>query len=299
MTGLDGTVDGGSIPAIAWSYVLRRALLVALTAALLWAYWGTLLSLYNDWQQDDNYSVGQLVPFAALYLIWHQRAALSSFRIRTCWWGAAIILAAQVLRGFGMVFLYESAERYSFLLTVYGIVVLLAGWEIFCRVLPVLLFLLLMVPLPGHVHNLISAPLQDLATVGAVAALELLGTLVEREGHVMVLNESTRIAVAEACSGLRMLTAFLVVTASMAMLVRRPAWQKVVLLLSNIPIAIFCNLVRLVVTAELYVHVGSAWAERFFHDFAGWVMMPMAVLLLAAELVVMGRLIKPTAAREI
>ena len=57
-----------------------------------------------------------------------------------------------------------------------------------------------------------------------------------------------------------------------------------------------CNIVRIFVTAVLMLHVSSEVGEKFFHDFAGLVMMPIAVLLLFAELSLMGRIFVPEAA---
>jgi exosortase/archaeosortase family protein len=88
-----------------------------------------------------------------------------------------------------------------------------------------------------------------------------------------------------------MLTAFIVVAAVLAYIVNRPKWQKVTLLLSAVPIAIICNLARLMATAILFMIGSSATAETFFHDFAGVSMMPLAVLLLIAELWLLDRLV--------
>jgi len=275
--------------------LIRGAVCVTLLAiALLWSYWPTVASLARDWRRDANYSVGQLVPLAALYLVWRNRRALHECTLTTCWWGAGVIIVAQVARAFGLTLLYESAERYSLVLTVAGVVLLVAGWQVFRRVFWVLVFLLLLVPLPGRIHNTISGPLQTQATIGAVFLLELLGMAVMREGNVIVVNGSVPLAVAEACSGLRMLTAFIVVGSALAYLVRRPSWQKVVLVLSTIPIAIMCNLVRLVITTELFVRISSQAAERFFHDFAGLTMMPMAIGLMLVELWVLACLVAPS-----
>jgi exosortase len=125
----------------------------------------------------------------------------------------------------------------------------------------------------------------------AVATLELLGITVVREGHTMLLNDTVPVAVAEACSGLRMLTAFIVVAFVLAYVVNRPRWQKAILMLSCIPVAIVCNQIRLVVTAILFLVVSNQVGEKFFHDFAGLTMMPMAVLILAAELWILSHLV--------
>ena len=100
-------------------------------------------------------------------------------------------------------------------------------------------------------------------------------------------------AVAEACSGLRMLTAFVIVAAFMAYMVKRSRLKKVILLLSSIPVAVMCNIVRLCVTAVLFMIASSELAEKFFHDFAGLVMMPVAVMLMFAELWLLDKVIEP------
>jgi exosortase len=271
----------------------------AMTLATLWAYWTTIVSLVDEWQHNQNYSVGQLVIPAALYMLWNDRTAISRLPLRICWWGLAVVAVAQLARGYGLAFLFESAERYALVLTMVGLVLLMAGWRTCLRIRWVLAFLFLMVPLPGRVHNAISAPLQDLATQGAVFSLELIGVSVAREGHILLLNDTVPVAVAEACSGLRMLTAFVVVGCVLAYVVDRPRWQQRVVVLSTIPVAILCNLIRLVLTAQLYLMTDSEFAEKFFHDFAGWTMMPIAIGMLVGVLWVMNRLtMPPTAMRS-
>ena len=269
---------------------LAMGMLLSAVAAFAWSYWATIVHLYKEWQSNDDYSVGQLVPLVALYLVWRNRDALRSCRIAPCWWGIGLIALATGARAFGLMFLYESAERYALVLTIIGLVLLIAGWEITRKAGWVLLFLFLMVPLPGRVHNLISGPLQTIATRGSVFLLEVFAVTVIREGNTMLVDGRIPIAVVEACSGLRMLTAFVVVAATMTFLAKRATWQRAVLLLSSVPVAIACNVLRLFVTALLYIHTSSETAERFFHDFAGLTMMPIAVFILLGELWLLGKL---------
>jgi exosortase len=232
-----------------------------------------------------------LVPFAAMYLLWQDRARLSHVKVQPAWIGLIVVVLAQAARLFGLAFLFESAERYSMVLTLAGLVILMGGWQLFRATAHILAFLLLAIPLPGALHNHISSPLQNLATSGAVATLELLGVVVSQEGNTLLLDHRVPVAVAEACSGLRMLTAFVFVSALLAFVVARPRWQKAVILLSSVPIAFVANLVRLVITALLFLWTSDAVANRFFHDFAGWTMMPLAFALLAGELWLMSRLV--------
>jgi exosortase len=207
--------------------------------------------------------------------------------------GFALLLLAEATRIYGVLSLRFSAERYALVLAVAALVLMVAGWQVFRSVVWNLLFLFLMVPLPGSLHNLISGPLQHMATTGSVFLLEAFGATVSQEGNIVMLNETTPMAVAEACSGLRMLTAFVIVAGFVACMVKRPGPQKAVLFLSSIPIAVMCNVVRLCITAVFILLVGSEAGQKFFHDFAGLAMMPVAALLLFAELWLMDKLIVP------
>jgi exosortase len=267
---------------------------VLLGALMMWSYWPMLIGLTKEWQRNEDYSAGQLVPFIALFFVWHERKRLRSCVLSPCWWyGMALLFLAQTSRILGLLFMYESAERYSLVLTFAGLILTVGGWRMFRTMLWIILFCFLMVPLPGRIHNLISSPLQKLASTGAVFLLEAFGTTVSQQGNIVMLNDKIQMSVEEACSGLRMLTAFVIVAAFIAYMVKRPHWQKAVLLLSSIPVAVMCNILRLCVTAILFMLVSTEAAEKFFHDFAGYSMMPAAVFLMFGELWLMKILVAP------
>jgi len=261
-------------------------------AVIAGSYWATLADLFREWQRNDDYSAGQLVPLVALFLVWRERKTLALCPLVPCWMGGiALLVLAQTIRLVGLVFMY-SVERYSLILSIAGVVLTVAGWRVFKAVKWIFLFLFLMVPLPGRIHNLISGPLQTMATTGSVFLLEAFGAKVSQQGNVVMLNETTPMAVAEACSGLRMLTAFVIVAAFMAYMVKRSRLKKAILLFSSIPVAVMCNILRLCVTGVLFMIASSEVAEKFFHDFAGLAMMPVAVLLMFAELWLLDKLIE-------
>jgi exosortase len=276
-------------------YRLRLiALVLMLIAVTTWSYWPTMTNLFNTWQTNEDYSAGQLVPIVAVFLLWRERRALRQYPLAPCWWGGvALLVLAQIARTYGLLSLRSSPEWYALVLTVAGLVLMVAGWQVFRRILWILLLLFLMVPLPGRVHNLISGPLQNIATTGSVLFLEAFGVSVSQQGNVVMLNGDMPIAVAEACSGLRMLMAFVIVAAFIAYMVKRPRWQKAILLGSSIPVAVVCNMIRIFATAMLMLYVSVETAQKFFHDFAGFVMMPVAVLLLFGEIWLMDRVVVP------
>jgi len=269
-------------------------LVTLLVVATGWAYWSTAVDMFKEWQRDDDYSAGQLVPLVAIFFLWVDRKQLARLPLRPCWLGGlALLVLAQAARAYGVLFLFESAERYSLVLAVAALVLMVAGTAVFWRVKWILLFLFLMVPLPGRIHNMISGPLQGFASTGSVFVLEAFGVRVSQQGNVVTLDQRIPMGVAEACSGLRMLTAFIIVAVFVAYMVKRPRWQKVVLVISSIPVAVLCNILRIVATAVLFLHASSEVAEKFFHDFAGLVMMPAAVMLMFGQLWIMAMLTVP------
>ena len=262
---------------------------VGLLAITVWSYWYTITDLFKEWQRDDDYSAGQLVPLVAIFLVWRERKKLAECVLKPCWPALGLLMLAVAARAHGLLFMFESGERYSLVLTIAALVLMVGGWQVFRTVFWILLILILMVPFPGRIHNMISGPLQTMATTGAVFVLEAF-IKVNQQGNVITLNNRVPMAVVEACSGLRMLTAFIIVAAFMAYMVKRSRWQKAFLLFSSVPVAVICNVLRLCATAFLFLVASSELAEKFFHDFAGIVMMPAAVLIMFGELWLMDKL---------
>ena len=119
--------------------------------------------------------------------------------------------------------------------------------------------------------------------------MEMMGYAVIREGNIIHIN-GTSVAVAEACNGLRMVMSFFVITALVVLLVRRKLWEKLAVLFSSLPIALLCNTIRLTITAIAFtVLAGKNW-EEIFHDFGGYAMMPMAVMIVVFELWFLNKL---------
>ncbi len=278
----------GATPSVsADTFVGRHAWLLCvlgLAACLLWSHWATLVDLRGFWSRNDDYSAGQLVPLVAIYLVWRERAHLRARVARPSPWGLGLLALAELLRLGGVYYGFGSIERLALVAAIAGVVLLAAGRPVFWRLRWVLAFLLLMLPLPARLHEAIALPLQHLATHLAAITLELLGFFVVREGHILRLDAQTTVGVTEACSGLRMLTAFIFVSAVLAFLVRRPAWQKVLLVASSIPIAVLCNTIRSAATAVFVYYAQNPDLSEKFHDLAGLAMMPLAIVLSLALL---------------
>jgi exosortase len=257
-------------------------------AALYWI--PTLRGLARIWTSSDEYSSGMLAPLLAGVILWIRRKQLSDCPVRPAiWLGLAFVLFAQGVRFFGLYYMFSSLDNISLILTITGLIVMVFGLGLTLRLWSVLAFLCLMLPFPKRVQNFIALPLQEWATVSAVFVLETFGFNVIREGNVINLN-GTMVAVAEACNGLRMLTAFIMVCALVVLAMRRTFLEKALLLLSCIPIALLCNTLRLAITSIAFTFLSSAKWEKVFHDYGGLAMMPVAMLLIVGQLWLFRRL---------
>jgi exosortase len=244
----------------------------------------------HQWTYNPQYSHGYLVPLFALALLWLRRERLAAVSFRLSWWGVPLVAAGAALYLAGAYAYVDWLEAVSLLPCLAGVAVLLAGWRALRWSWPAVAFLAFMVPLPFAVEQALGMPLRALATHASTWALQTLGLPALSQGNIIVVR-AHKIGVAEACSGLSMLLTFAALATAVALVSRRPLLDKLVVLASAVPIALLANVARITATGVLYETAGSAAAHAFFHDFAGWLMMPFAVGLLWLELRVLARLL--------
>ncbi len=286
------------LPELSIRGVARWGTGIILAFAFLWSYWPTLLDLSEIWRGSDEYSAGMLVPFLAIYVLWSRRQEIVKTSIHPAILsGIVIFVLAQTIRGLGLYFMYDSAERLSLIFSVAAIILLVFGWQFLKRLTPIVLFLFLMLPWPNRVQGAVALPLQGYATNSAVFCLELVGYEVIQDGNIIRIGD-TSVAVAEACNGLRMITAFFVISGLVVLLARRTWWEKLIVLVSSLPIAMLCNTIRLTITAIAFTILkGENW-EQLFHDFGGYAMMPLALTMMVGELWLLAQLTMPPAEIE-
>jgi exosortase len=265
--------------------------LLLLVVAAGWAYWSSLGLMASSWAHSPEYSHGYLVPLFALVLLWLRRDLLDLDRLRPSWWGLPVIAAAAGLRIVSARYYFEWFDFLSILPLAAGVCLLLGGWHALRWAWPAIAFLFFMIPLPHTLEVALREPLRWIGTKVSVYAMQTAGLPALAQGHVIVVDDS-RIGVNEACSGLRMLMVFFALATAMACVNRhRPLWERLVIILSAVPIAIFVNVVRVVSTGLLHATGHSGLADLVFHDLAGWLMMPLALLLLWLELAIVSRLL--------
>ncbi len=259
------------------------ALVIGLGLLLIWAYLPSFRRLVRVWWSDPQYSHGFLVPLFAAALCWYRRDRVRWELVRPSWLGVPVLLAGLVLRLFGSYFYMEWFEHLSLLPVVLGLLLAVGGWELCKAWWPGVLFLIFMIPFPYRFEVALSDPLQKIATRASTYVLQTLGEPAVAEGNTILVND-TRLEVVQACNGLRMAVSFVALAVAVVMVVQRPIWERLLILASALPIALVSNIVRISVTGLLSNHVDAEVAQVFFHDIAGWLMMPFALGLLWGEL---------------
>jgi len=257
---------------------------------LLWLFWTPLTSMARIWWGQADYGHGFFViPFAVL-LLWVRRDLARPLPRRGSWWGLAFFALFAVLWFASIYFKYHVASRLAIIPCMAGIALLVGGWRALHWAWPSIAFLIFMIPLPGFLSDFLRQPLQRVGTVVSVGIIQTIGIPSAPRGNVIVLPHG-ELGVVDACSGLRMLMLFFAVCIGAAFLLKRPWWEKVVMVVSAVPIALAANIIRITVTAMLHEMVDAELADVVFHDLAGLMMMPIGILMLWGELWLLERLV--------
>ena len=278
---------------------------LAVSAALAFAYATVLRKLGLAWWTDENYSHGLLIPFVIGYILWSNRKRFSDQPARPSvfWGGTAVVLALAALwAGTAGAELYT--QRMSLVLILAGTVVYFWGFRLLWLTLVPLLLLVLAIPIPAILFNKVAFPLQIFASRCAVWSMRLFDISVLRAGNVIELLprdslETKKLEVVEACSGIRSLMTLLTLSVVFAYLTyprndqgkgsgpRRwwkgyGFWRSAILIVAAVPIAILTNALRVSGTGVLAHYYGTGVADGFFHSFSGWVIYIAAALLMFA-----------------
>jgi exosortase len=143
------------------------------------------------------------------------------------------------------------------------------------------------------VRQAISGPLQTASAWATQIVLETFGVPLERSMNLLTLNGHD-IAVAEACNGMRMVLALILVSFAFAFSMPLKMYARVLVLLASPLAALLCNIIRLVPTVLLYGYASKSTADAF-HDISGWLMVPLAFAVLLGVTAVMRWAMIPVA----
>ena len=224
------------------------------------------------------------IPLIALYVVFLHKADLFERPFTTGWAGIGLILFGVAWYAFTWLgpdstFINSHNVRAIGVFTaLLGVCVAILGWRsILWLWFPLLYIFIFGQKITDKVLLEVTLPMQGIATWGSWHALNLLGyNVLPQEGNsiaVMLPNGNEYpLDVAEACSGMRMLMAFLALGTVIAYVGLDRWWLRMLLIACGIPIAILVNIFRICTLGILGMR-GDEFMFGEFHSLIGLIWM--------------------------
>ncbi len=270
------------VPAAQWAVVGLVGI------GLIFVFLPGLRFMVSNWEQVEEYSYGYFIPLISAFLIWQRSDVLRATELRGSWGGMLLLGAGLVLGVVGEFSAIRLFGQYGFIVALFGLSVCFIGWRGTRLIAMPLAILFFMIPLPQFLLRELSQQLQLLSSQIGVGLIRLFDISVFLEGNVIDLG-SYKLQVVEACSGLRYLFPLMVLGFLAAYFFQGSWWKRAVIMLSTIPLTIVINSLRIGLIGITVEHWGPAMAEGLLHDFEGWFMFMLCIVLLIAEMALLAR----------
>jgi len=229
-----------------------------------------LFVLAEVWSEVEYASHGFLVPLVALWAATAHRETLARLEPRPERVGLVLIVVTTLASLGALLAGDPTAVGIALVATVWMAVWGLRG-RAWVRVLAFPLgYLIFLIPLPNAWVTPVIVKLQTLVSGVGVALLRMGGVPVFREGNVLTLPGDTSLFVAEACSGITSLITLLPIGVFVAYFTESAWTRRTLLVLAVLPIALAGNLLRVILTVLLAIHVDVEFATGGpLHEWAG------------------------------
>lgn len=253
----------------------------------------TFIPVYPElvwtWLNHSDNSHGILVPLVSLYFVWQKKKTLKSAKISNSSLGALILLTSMVFYLISYSGSIAVVSRAMIVSSLIGLVMFALGKEVFSLLVFPLLYLFFMVPVPDSILSIVAFPLQLFATKVSTFIIQLLSIPAYREGNMLYFAQ-TQLEVAEACSGIRSIMSYGMLSFIFAYMMDEIWWKRILLVLSTIPLALFANIVRVTGTGVLAHFYGSKVALGFLHEFSGLAVFAFGFVLLFGEFLLLNKI---------
>ena len=253
-------------------------------AAMLWGFQAMILHHAPDMFRapQEDMSFGWYVPLFSLYVVWTERRKILDSLGAPSWAG---LLAALPFLALG--FLGVRGVQLRFEIVAFVGLLITVPWAFFGKktakaILFPALFLLFCIPLATFL-DVVTVHLRLLASSTAFAVARGVGANIVQQGTMVgAADGSFAIDVADPCSGLRSLFALMALTAGYAYFTQ-PTWlRRGILFAASVPIAILGNVMRILTIVLVANFASSDFATGFYHDYSGFVVFAVAILLMVA-----------------
>ncbi|MEM7716478.1 MAG: VPLPA-CTERM-specific exosortase XrtD [Cyanobacteria bacterium P01_A01_bin.68] len=252
-------------------------------------FYPAIENLVFRWNQNQEYSHGYFIPFVSCYLIYKLLQGETVERPRVSWTAFLFLALSIFLLYAGRIthmFVFQHAGLLSYILFLSLHLLGFSGTRIIGFPLAYLIF---MIPLPYFLLYLFTAKMQGISSVLGVSIIRLFDIPVTLYGNIIDLG-AYKLAVVEACSGLRYLFPFASLGALAAYFFNGKMFAKLLIVSATVPITILLNSFRIAVTALISDSFGIEHAEGFSHFFEGWMVFALCGLVFYALCVLLHKI---------
>jgi len=235
------------------------------------------------WRESSGrFSHGWLLPVVSIGVTWWKRKELARAAKQTSRAGLAVVALALLVHVVGYRAVLPRLNLVAFLGLLWGIPFYLLGWQT-ARILafPVV-YLLLGIPL--NFLDRLTFPLRLFASTVSANLLNGLGIGCVRSGTVIrtLAGGGFAFDVADPCSGLKYILAITALTALYAYIFKAASWKRWLLFVMSAPLAIAGNVARVLLIGIVGHIFGREAALGLYHDFSGYIVFAVVVLLMLA-----------------
>ncbi len=183
--------------------------------------------------------------------------------------GLALVILAALMFVFGWRMQFGPIVTMSLIPMLFGIILYRFNAGLARVLMFPILYLLLLVPPPLGILDAITLPMRYLISTMAAS---LMGVFlpVQQDG-MMIYVGTARIYVGAPCSGFRSIVTMFALALVYVHLIKMEWVKKLILLASVVPLAMFGNLIRVIVLSLITFFFGKEAGEGFFHNFSGMV----------------------------
>lgn len=263
---------------------IRVGLFAVSLLAMLWGYrlmWMRHVpDVFTEPLEDMSY--GWYIPLFSLYVLWQERRKVVESLGKPSVVGLLFVLPSLFVGFLGIRGLQVRFEILGFVGLLFGLTWTFFGRRTVGSVIFPIGFLLFCMPLHSYL-DLVTIHLRLLAVSIASATLQGCGVEIVRQGTMLASPTGAfAIDIAEPCSGLRSLFAMMALTAGYAYFTQPTWFRRGLLFALSIPIAILGNVSRILSIVIVAATCSSDFATGFYHDYSGYIVFLVAILLMVA-----------------
>lgn len=249
--------------------------------------------IHHQWTlAGGDFSHGWLMPLVSLYVVWTQRRELARAEHGVSLLGGMALLGAFVLHWaayraqqprislVALAVALWAAPTFIYGLETGRILLFPAGYLLLC--------------FTSYFLVSLTMPLRLQATRLSAFLLQGIGIPAVRQGTAIysAAGGGFQFDVADPCSGLRSLVIMTALSAPYAYFTQKTQVRRWILFLLSVPLAMLANALRIVTLGVVAQLFGQEPAMKLYHDFSGYLVFILAVLLVAGAGSVLNRIPK-------